>query len=300
VERRKNELERFKREINLEGVAAHYGFERDDQRSTSHSVSMDRGGERIVISLSSVGHWQYFSPTHAHQGTVIDFVQHMDRLNLGEVRKVLRTWLAMALPVPGSKKVTQAEKDRGAVAHYIKRFKAAVSSDYLASRGISTETLNAATFRGKILAGYNGAVIFPHWDEQGVCGYEVKGPDITLFAEKGYKSLWVSNVPLNTSQLIVSESGIDSLSYHQLNRPERAVYVVVSGDWSPEVGERIIRMIKKLEVALVVGAFDNDEGGERHAKRLKEITDMLGVEMHKNFPPIRGYDWNKYLQEGCL
>jgi hypothetical protein len=298
VESRKDELDRFKRDINLEGVAAHYGFERDDKRSTSHSVSMDRGGERIVISLSPVGHWQYFSPTHDHKGTVIDFVQHMDRLNLGEVRKQLRQWLSMPLPVPASKKVSKAEKDRGAVAQYIKRFKAAVSSDYLASRGISAETLNAEAFRGKILAGYNGAVIFPHWDEHGVCGYEVKGPGVTLFAEKGFKSLWVSNVPLNPRQLIVSESGIDALSYHQVNRPKRAVYLAVSGDWSPEVGQRMVRIIRKLGVGQVIGAFDNDEGGERHAKRLRELTDSLGVEMHKNFPPVQGYDWNKYLQEG--
>lgn len=298
MERRNDELDRFKRDIDLVGVAAQYGFERDEEKSSAHSVSMARGGEHIVISLSPVGHWQYFSPTHDHKGTVIDFVQHMDRLNLGEVRKVLREWLSMPMPVPKTKnKVTRAEKDRDAVAKYIKRFKPAIRSDYLAGRGISTETLNADLFKGKILAGYRGAVIFPHWDEKGVCGYEVKGPGITLFAEQGYKSLWVSNVPLNPKMLIVAESGVDALSYHQIHRPDRAVYVVLSGDWSPEVGERLVSIIKKLGVKEVVSAFDHDKGGERHANRLKDLTDPLGVDVIKNFPPKAGYDWNQYLQE---
>lgn len=307
---RKDELDHFKRNIDLADFAAwKYGFQRDSEKSSKRYPSMKCGDFRIVITLNqTTGHWQFFSPTHdgsnqigdKTKGTIIELVQYMEpgQTTLGEVRKILRDYLAMPAPLatkPTPVAVAPA-KDRAAVVAYLKRYRPVQHSEYLAGRGISTATLKAPAIYGKVLAGYNGAVIFPHWDEQGVCGYEVKGPNLTLFSEQGYKSLWVSHRPQDLARAVVCESGVEVLSYCEYFNPPGTVYISLAGSFSPEVGERLGQLLSRLAVPCV-GAFNQDQGGHRHAEKLANIANAAGVPYSSHLPEKTGYDWNNVLME---
>ena len=91
------EIEAFKR-VNLTTIAADLGWRIIPKKSTRHSVLMERGGEKIIVSKNGrSGHFTYCSVTNGgSSGTVIDFVQNeVERgASLGRVRQVCRPFLS--------------------------------------------------------------------------------------------------------------------------------------------------------------------------------------------------------------
>ncbi|MCH8500248.1 MAG: DUF3991 and toprim domain-containing protein [Marinobacter sp.] len=303
MQSRNDEIELFKSQVNLAELAASYGFARDAVKSTRHTYSMQDGqGNHLVISVNpATGHWRWFNPVAPEEsGTVIDFVQHMEQVNLGEVRKILRHRLAM--PSPGLtdyvKPAAAVKKDPKQVTSFLKRFKPAADSEYAKGRGIARETLTALQFKGRVLQGYKGALIFPHFDQLGICGYEVKAPGLTSFSSMGTKCLWVSRVPRTVNQVVVCESGVEVLSYRQANQPAGVVYVSTAGNWSAHVDERIQALAARYPHSEFVGAFNNDKGGQRLAARLHQIVASAGARYRDHFPPEPGMDWNDWIKRG--
>jgi len=300
---RTDELDTFKSQVNLAEFAAFHGYQRDSQKSTRHTYSMkDEGGNRLVISINQGnGHWQWFNPENPVQesGTVIDFVQAREQVTLGEVRKILRDWLSMPAPstIETYQRPAQQKKSRSEVVTYLRRFKPVDQSSYAESRGITRETLTALPFKGRILKGFKGALIFPHWDNQGLCGYEVKTFGFTSFSSKGYKSLWVSRVPATLHRIAVCESGIEALSYYQCKAPSHTLYVSAGGNWSADVAERLKTLMKRYPEAEVVGAFNNDKGGSRQGERLRSMAEDAGSRYRNEFPEMPGADWNDMINE---
>ena len=294
---RNDELDHFKREINLAEYAAGHGFRRDSAKSTRHTYSMeDDAGNHLVISVNPEnGHWRFFNPVDPDReaGSIIDFIQSRDQVTLGEVRKILRDFLRLPTqPVRDLSKPQPAKKSRADVVRYLEKFEAVERSSYAESRGIHTTTLTALPFRGRILKGYKGALIFPHWDEEGLCGYEVKAFGFTSFSSKGFKSLWVSRVPRDVQQIVVTESGIEALSYFQEQGPENTLFVSAGGNWSASVSERLKTTMARFPQAQVVGAFNNDPGGKRQSDRLKALADEAGSAYRADLPSVAGADWN--------
>lgn len=303
MDRRSDELDRFKRDINLAEFAATYGFVKDKTKSSSRNISMyDPNGYRIVISLSPLGHWQYFSPhDDLDNGTIVDFVQKVTNCNLGEARKILRSWVGgPASPLLTREyKIENKKKDRQATVKYLSRFKPVTESAYLESRGIGHMVYTAPIFHGKILRGYDGAVIFPHFDEKGLCGYEVKKNGFSSFCQNGYKSLWASHISPDVVRLILAESPVEALSYYCLFHSPGNAYISASGNWAPETGELIKKILKKYSAngLTVVAAFNNDEPGERQAEKIETLVAEAGsgIEYKKDLPPTAGCDWNDVL-----
>lgn len=97
-----DELERFKREINLVAFAEAQGYELDRQESSRSSVVMRHsGGDKIVIATNENGHGIYFSVRdETDNGSVIDFLQYRQGLSLGHVRKALREWITAPFSFP--------------------------------------------------------------------------------------------------------------------------------------------------------------------------------------------------------
>lgn len=298
---RNDELDVFKRDVNLAELAASYGYKRDPAKSTRHTYSMtDEQGNHLVISVNpSTGHWRWFNPLDPEKesGTVVDFVQTVEQVSLGEVRKMLRAWLRMPAPtLRDYQKPKAAQKSRRDIKAYLARFSPVQDSSYAESRGITSATLSAPPFHSRILKGFKGALIFPHWDEQGVCGYEVKTFGFTSFSSKGYKSLWVSRVPANLESIVVTESGIEALSYYQVRHPVNVLFVSAGGNWSKEVSDRLTRLMKRYPEAEVVGAFNCDDGGRRQSARLRELAEAAGNGYREGLPPVEGADWNDMLK----
>src|SRR5260370_1104680 len=82
---------------------------------------------------------------------------------------------------------------------------------------------------GRIRTDERGNAVFPHFDAQGLCGYELKNWHYTGFAKGGEKGLWSSNTQPDDNRLVFAESAIDALSYAALHPDEGARYASIGG-----------------------------------------------------------------------
>lgn len=317
-----NELERFKTEINLFNLAQdHYGFEVDYKKSTkrnvqeANNISMSNGTDRMILSEKSTWlYWDTSEQTGVNNkigGDVINFIQWQESgCNLGRVRKILRSYLSDTTPqntvkktqpesAPKEAESQSSDKNIPLVIKTLNKLKPATQSDYLESRGVTAETLNAPLFRDRVLRGYNKALIFPHWNEGGLCGFEFKTTDFAGFSRHGYKGLWYSQIPKSLTQIIFVESSLEALSHYQQFKPTGAAYFTASGNWTPETGELIGKVISKYPNTKIVAAFNNDKGGKRQTEKLTAIAQTVGrsSSLISSPPKEIGSDWNDSLEK---
>jgi hypothetical protein len=297
-----DELDRFKREVNLAEFAAARGYEIDRRKSSRASVVMRHPatGDRVVISRAGGRqHWTYFCVGDARDsGTVVDFLRHRGCPTLGSVRQELRRWSGDApsritfSSLPDTP--VALPRDRRAVAV---AFAAAFVVDrdpYLNSRGIRPETLRSARFQGTFRRDRRGNVLFPHGDAEGLSGFESKNHRWTAFSTGGIKALWRSNVTPADRRLVLTESAIDGLSYHQLAPDDLTSYASTAGTLSHHQRSILVEAFRALPVDVtIVLAFDADAGGERLARDVAELGQ--GVRVVRQLPP-HGKDWNECLQ----
>jgi hypothetical protein len=298
----RDELERFKREINLTEFAAARGYRIDRRKSSRGSVVMRDAGtsDKIIIAKREEDqHWTYFSVRdHRDNGTVVDFVQRRGGATLGGVRKELRAWTGSERPtvrlddyVPT---LASPARDRAAVQRLFTAARAATDSRYLNSRGIRPETLSAARFRDAFRIDARGNVLFPHRDDQGVCGFESKNHQWTSFASGGTKALWMSSSEPTDNRLVFVESAIDALSYYQLRSTKSARYASTAGELGQQQLELVRRALSSMPAESIVAlAFDADVAGEKLAATVAGVA--KGVTLQREHSPI-GKDWNDAIK----
>ena len=308
----REELERFKRDIDLVRYAEAAGYELDRKASSRSSAALRHpSGDKIIIAREEAGHWVYFSVRDDQDhGTIIDFVQRRHGLSLGEVRKELRPWIGaspspplttlargLALPSLRPSPAKDREQVRG-------RFEAMQPIDsrhaYLErARGIPPEVLGDRRFEGSIRVDARGNAVFPHWDEDGVCGYELKNHGFTGFASSGQKGLWLSNTKPDDTALVITESAIDALSHFAIRRPTTYRYASIAGALNSTQPELIRKAAASLhEESSIILATDNDPGGDKLAAALRAVLEQLGpkIRIVEDLPTNRGLDWNDVLR----
>jgi len=90
-----NELDAFKREIDLRQFAVTIGYEMDRRESWRGSTVLRRGPDKIIVKRKGNGHYVFFSVRDdSDHGTLIDFLQRRQNLSLGAVRQILRPWIS--------------------------------------------------------------------------------------------------------------------------------------------------------------------------------------------------------------
>jgi hypothetical protein len=296
------EIDRFKAEINLSEFASARGYQWDKHNSSRNSIIMRHpNGDKIIIARSSDNHWIYFSARNQNDsGTIIDFVQNRDGVKLGDVRNTLRPWIGESKPFVAKElyqpTVTPVQKDRQGVMQRYVRMEELENPAYLISRGISKKTLHDVRFQGMIKQDARNNIIFPHYDKDGLSGYEIKNKDFTGFASGGIKSVWHSRVSSHDNKLVITESAIDALSYHQIHGDSFTRYLSIAGQFNPEQKEKILpaAMNKMPKGSIVVMAFDKDNDGKRFAEELKPLA-PAHVTIKRHTPTV-GKDWNDQLQ----
>jgi hypothetical protein len=170
---------------------------------------------------------------------------------------------------------------------------------YLEGRGITPAVLQSARFAECIFFDRYGNAAFPHFDERGVCGLELKNVDKALFVRGSRKTLWRSRSRAGDSALVISEAVIDALSHYILFPSESAAYAATGGGMSPEQAEVISALIRKFTgLRHIIIITDNDEGGDRLAEKLIEAITESGFagKVTRHSPQMRGYDWNDELK----
>ncbi|MGE9296255.1 MAG: toprim domain-containing protein [Puniceicoccales bacterium] len=286
--------------INLAEYAAGLGYERDRQRSTRSSWSMKHpDGHRIVVSRAADGHWRWFSATGAEAGgSIIDFVMFVHNLSFREACALLAEGHYRTVPIRNVAPLQQRRPvDVVAIAARLARMGPVFDSSYLNARGIPVSVYTSPVFAGRVLQGYNDAVIFPHFRGGRPTGYEIKGPGLTSFPGDGDKALWVSRVPRICTSVAIAESGVEALSYAVAKPAAGRLYVSTGGAWSSLTNDDIRRLCHSVRATRVIAAFNNDVGGRHHTDRLEKILAPDGVAVVPDFPPQKGDDWNDFIRQ---
>lgn len=297
------ELEIFKTQIELRQYAASIGFAYDKAKSSRRSAIMKRGGDKIVIKLNAGDrHFVYFT-VHDEEdnGSIIDFVMRKKRMsNLGEVRKELRPWIGRpSLPLPALPKLEESSKDRGAVEAEFEGMKDALRHPYLENeRGLSASLLSSARFKGCVRIDHRGNAVFPHADQEGLCGFEKKNRNFTGFAKAGEKALWFSHCRKHDDFLIFCESGIEALSHAALFGTRAARYASIGGEMSDKQLDLIRAAALKMPPGSeIVAAFNADADGREYAGKVRAIVESLGrLDLRFTLHEPSGFkDWNDQL-----
>ena len=294
-----DELERFKLDINLAEFATGQGYELDRRESSRSSLVMRHAdGDKIIIATGEDGHGVFFSVKSSASGSIIDFLQYRQGLNLGQVRKKLRAWLPVPFSFPTATKPRPAipkpqpiPRDRAALVAQWHRF-APYAGGYLEGRGLTPATI--AAFADRLRLDERGNVAFRHDDREGLTGWELKNRGFTGFAAGGNKALFACRVGITPDEppprLVVAESAIDAMSYHQAN-PHPALVLSFAGSLSPEQKILLAQTLTQHQAAKIVTATDNDVQGEEFAA----LVETSRPDAIRARPPT-GKDWNDEIR----
>ena len=304
------ELEAFKRDIDMRQFATSLGYEIDKRDSWHGSTVMRRGADKIVIKRHCNKHYVFFSVRDdKDNGTIIDFLQRRQNLSLGAVRKTLRPWIGKpSVVLPLFPKLEPIGKDRMRVESEYRHMAPALRHPYLEhERCLPMPVLASWRFVGRIRMDTRGNVVFPHFDREGLCGYEIKSQGFTGFAAGGVKGLWFSHTALDDRRLVLAESAIDALSYAALfpDTGDRTRYASLGGKPNSQQPGLVQATIAKLpNGAEIVAAFDADDGGRNLVDVIRIIMEAIAIETGRtdlifkvHLPAEDGTDWNQILQD---
>lgn len=299
------ELETFKTGIDLRVYAAGQGYaldQRESWRGCSVMRSAD-GSDKIIIKRDDDGHYVYFS-VHRDEdsGSIIDFIQQRRRMNLGAVRKELRAWSGTSTtpPLPLFPALPKTGKDRIAVESQFVRMLETGRHPYLENdRHIPAAVLELPRFAGRIRVDDKGNAVFPHFDHQGLCGYEIKNRSYTGFARGGSKGLWSSHENAGDTRLVFCESAIDALSHASLFPAPSSRYASIGGQVNPQQPELIRAAVARMsDLSEIVAAMDADADGRKLAEIVRQAVTLSGRSdlRFSVEEPSGGKDWNDVLR----
>jgi len=220
------------------------------------------------------------------------------------MRKELRSWLGRpppALHLAFAPLETTA-KDRTQVEREYQRMRNAIPHAYLErGRRLPLAVLISERFAGCIRTDARGNAVFPHFDADGLCGYEVKNWHFTGFANGGEKGLWSSNTQPDDNKLVFAESAIDGLSYAALHPDQHTRYASIGGAPNPKqpalIAAAIMRMPPGSEI---ISAMDCDPAGRHLAQIVGNASRQPGsrdVSFRVHLPEREGDDWNDVLKD---
>jgi hypothetical protein len=296
------ELESFKASIDLRSYAAGQGYVLDRKESWRGSAVMRHAnGDKIIISRKPDGHYTFFSVRADHDsGTIIDFIQKRKGLGLGAIRKELRVWQGMpATALPHLPELPRTSKDRDAVHARYASMSVAHWHRYLEQeRAIPALALQYWRFDGRVKTDRHSNAVFPHFDNDGLCGYELRNADFKGFASGGTKGLWLSKTSSADRRLVICESAIDAISFAVLFPDGHARYCSIGGKLNPAQPDLIRAQTAVLpHGGEIIAAMDADVAGKQLADAIQRSlpADRPDLTFRRQEP--EGFkDWNDQLR----
>ena len=299
-----SELEKLKTDIDMRVYAATQGYQLDCKESWKGSAVMRHAnGDKIIIKRGSGGHYIYFS-VHRNDdnGTIIDFVQKRMRVSLGAVRKELRPYIgAPSSQLPAFAPLPKTSRDRLRVESEYAKMQDAPSHPYLEQeRALPASLLALPRFAGRVRIDARGNAVFLHFDQEGLCGYEIKNRNFTGFASGGTKGLWLSQERPDDSRIVFCESAIDALSHAALFPDEHARYASIGGKLNPSQPELIRATIARMPArSKIVAAMDADTDGAKLAEVVRDAVQLTGRDdlSYVFQEPFGHKDWNDQIRK---
>jgi hypothetical protein len=304
---RHNELQDFKTQIDLCDFACAWGGFSKDRRQSSRSsaVLKHTNGDKLVVARTSTKQHIYFNVHDPRdRGTIIDFVQHREKLTLGEIRKLLRGYLGRPISLPAGETPTAlslvpSQFDIASV-HAAWMRASPLPAHYLYlehERQISRKILEDPKFKDRIRIDKRNNAIFPHYNHEGLCGFEVKNSNWTGFSPGGLKGCWRSRPHPDDQMLLIFETAIDALSLASLTGTQGRQFFSTAGQMSSLQMELLRDSVARLPAeSQVLLCMDNDEGGDKMTSTIIEQLAPYSRLLLEFRPPIRGQDWNDVLR----
>lgn len=297
-----DEMESFKR-IDMRAYAASQGYQLDKRDSWRGSAVMRHpNSDKIVIKRAADGHYVYFSVRDDRDnGSIIDFVQHRERVSIGVVRKILRPWIGTPpVPVPAFSPLHKTSKDRLRVETEFAKMADATQHPYLEKeRALPASLLASERIAGRIRSDARGNAIFPHFDAEGLCGFEIKNLGFTGFSAGGSKGLWLSHELPEDKRLVFCESSIDALSHAVLFPDDHTRYASIGGKPNPMQPELMRAAVARMpHGSEIISAMDADADGSKLADVVRNAVALSG-RLDLRFAvqePFGHKDWNDQLR----
>jgi hypothetical protein len=266
------------------------------------AVMRHANGDKIIISRKPDGHYTFYSVrSDRDSGTIIDFIQKRTGASLGAIRKELRAWMrAPAMALPHSPELTRTAKDRGAVQARYASMTVAHRHPYLENeRAIPALALQYWRFEGRVKIDRHSNAVFPHFDNDGLSGYELRNAGFKGFASGGSKGLWLSKTISADRRLVICESSIDAISFAVLFPDGHARYASIGGKLSPAQPDLIRAQIALLPPSgEIVAAMDADDAGRQLADAIEKSFSATGrADLTFRRQEPKGFkDWNDLLR----
>ncbi|MCR5890581.1 toprim domain-containing protein [Hymenobacter sp. J193] len=290
------ELDRFKQSIDLVDYATRrHGYDVKKAGPRGHWHQLEKDGEMLIVSRKG-DHQVYLNPgDDRDSGSIIDFVKTRENQTLGQVRQTLRQYLgepeqgwqaatSPPLPAPAAYAPTptgptemesEAERRARLVAAVMGTHATLTDRSYLHNRHLSDETIDSPAFQVRVFTSQQGNfrnTAFPLYNEHGIATVEQRNNEYKHLLQLPKTGVWVSHPTEGkdtpVQRMVVSESPVDAMSYHQLHHrgaqgQPNTLYVATSGTVTERQVELIQKLIDKQEPKEVVLANDNDAAGRR-------------------------------------
>ena len=326
----RDEIERLKRDANLlEYACARARYEVDLKESSprgnlTHWIPRRATDGSKILVLRGPKCWLYFDLrdhgqelgaggiSAGNHGTIIDFVQQ--ELGLPRGRGTPSFGLALTeirdfvggLPSPPLRPTPvrpgSADSLRVPDPEVQERWNAAREmscSAYLASRALTPATLSDPRFRGVWRIDRRQNLLFAHRDaNQRLVGFEIKNHNFTSYPRGGVRTgMWRSNALPGDRYLLLTESAINALSFHQLHPQLPVSYRSFGGRIGAAQLQLLQRELEKLPATTtVLLAFDGagDRAGQHYEHQVQRVLPAhLRAEVRH---PPHSKDWNDYVQ----
>jgi hypothetical protein len=160
--------------------------------------------------------------------------------------------LRFRLPVPVFASLPKTDKDRLKVETAYAAMRDTIDRHlYLElERALPSALLTEARFAGRVRVDDRGNAIFPHFDAEGLSGYEIKNTGFTGYASGGSKALWLSHEQPEDNRFVVTESAIDALSHAVLFPDDHARYASIGGKPNPQQPELIRAAVARMGLSI--------------------------------------------------
>lgn len=296
------ELQKFKREINLVEFALNNGYSAIDPKRSSVNCTVLRGfAGRIGVSEDQDHNWIYYDFDLKKGGSILDLVMSLNKCNLGIARKILRSWTGAEtnFNIKEQKKYFHPKRSnadrRKASIEFAKADILKKKNKFLEFREIYFKTYNSDRFKETILTdSYNNA-LFPHRDKDGFYGFEKRNYNFHGYSEYGKRRLWFSNIRNTDKRFFFTESGIDCLAHYQLYNDGRTAYFSIGGELSDSQLDLIQAVRDKNPDIEICLGFDNNAAGKIFTQKiLLKIGESRTTVV---LPGPEGFDWNDVLKD---
>ena len=94
------ELELFKRDINLVNFILGQGFSVDSSKSDRRTTVLRSGSNKVLCWKAASSDWMFHDLRSGRSGTILDWTRYEQGLSLGHARKALRAFLGSSPPKP--------------------------------------------------------------------------------------------------------------------------------------------------------------------------------------------------------